>query len=317
MFKGIAYSILASVTFGVLYFYSQLLGSLDSEQTFGWRIIATIPFLTLFMWLSGDLSLIKTVFKRILANPSLLLLLFATSVLTSAQLWLFLWAPMHGRGLQVSLGYFLLPLVLVLAGSFLYGEKLSKFQYVAVLLAVFGVGHEIWRLGSIAWETAFVALGYAAYFVLRKKIQTDHLGGFWWDLILILPIAIFFIQTGEMSYLKFLEHPSLIVVVIGLGLLSAIGLGSYILASRYLPLIIFGLLGYLEPVLLALVSLLIGEKIGADEWLTYIPIWLAVLVLVIEGATHLYQQKLRKQHLELNLKQYSQRVNLDDKEQKS
>ncbi|WP_343621424.1 EamA family transporter RarD [Acinetobacter proteolyticus] len=317
MFKGIAYSILASVTFGVLYFYSQLLGSLDSEQTFGWRIIATIPFLTLFMWLSGDLSLIKTVFKRILANPSLLLLLFATSVLTSAQLWLFLWAPMHGRGLQVSLGYFLLPLVLVLAGSFLYGEKLSKFQYVAVLLAVFGVGHEIWRLGSIAWETAFVALGYAAYFVLRKKIQTDHLGGFWWDLILILPIAIFFIQTGEMSYLKFLVHPSLIVVVIGLGLLSAIGLGSYILASRYLPLIIFGLLGYLEPVLLALVSLLIGEKIGADEWLTYIPIWLAVLVLVIEGATHLYQQKLRKQHLELNLKQYSQRVNLDDKEQKS
>ncbi|WP_433847135.1 EamA family transporter RarD [Acinetobacter proteolyticus] len=317
MFKGIAYSILASVTFGVLYFYSQLLGSLDSEQTFGWRIIATIPFLTLFMWLSGDLSLIKTVFKRILANPSLLLLLFATSVLTSAQLWLFLWAPMHGRGLQVSLGYFLLPLVLVLAGSFLYGEKLSKFQYVAVLLAVFGVGHEIWRLGSIAWETAFVALGYAAYFVLRKKIQTDHLGGGWWDLILILPIAIFFIQTGEMSYLKFLEYPSLIVVVIGLGLLSAIGLGSYILASRYLPLIIFGLLGYLEPVLLALVSLLIGEKIGADEWLTYIPIWLAVLVLVIEGATHLYQQKLRKQHLELNLKQYSQRVNLDDKEQKS
>lgn len=317
MIKGIAYSILASITFGVLYFYSQFLGSLDSEQTFGWRIIATIPFLTLFMWLSGDLYLIKTVFKRILANPSLLLLLLTTSVLTSAQLWLFLWAPMHGRGLQVSLGYFLLPLVLVLAGSFLYGEKLSKFQYVAVLLAVFGVGHEIWRLGSIAWETAFVALGYAVYFVLRKKIQTDHLGGFWWDLMLILPIAIFFIQTGEMPYLKFLEHPSLIVVVIGLGLLSAIGLGSYILASRYLPLIIFGLLGYLEPVLLALVSLLIGEKIGADEWLTYIPIWLAVLVLVIEGAVHLYQQRKRKQHLELNLKQYSQRVNLDDKEQKS
>ena len=37
MFKGIAYSVLASVTFGVLYFYTQLLGALDSEQTFGWR----------------------------------------------------------------------------------------------------------------------------------------------------------------------------------------------------------------------------------------------------------------------------------------
>jgi len=311
--KGIAYSVLASITFGVLYFYTQLLGALDSEQTFGWRIIATLPVLTLFMWFSGDLVHIKTIFKRILAKPTLLLFLMTTSVLTSAQLWLFLWGPMHGRGLQVSLGYFLLPLVLVLAGSFLYGEKLSKFQYLAVVLAMFGVGHEIWRLGSIAWETVFVALGYAAYFILRKKIQTDNLGGFWWDMLIILPVAIFFTQTGDMPFLKFLEHPSLILVVIGLGLLSAIGLGSYILASRYLPLIIFGLLGYLEPVLLALASLVLGEKIGAEEWLTYIPIWLAVLVLVIEGAIHLYQQNQRKKHLALNLQQYSKRVDLEDK----
>lgn len=313
MVKGIAYSVLASITFGVLYFYTQLLGALDSEQTFGWRIIATLPVLTLFMWFSGDLIHIKTIFKRILAKPTLLLFLMTTSVLTSAQLWLFLWGPMHGRGLQVSLGYFLLPLVLVLAGSFLYGEKLSKFQYLAVVLAVFGVGHEIWRLGSIAWETAFVALGYAAYFILRKKIQTDNLGGFWWDMLIILPVAIFFTQTGDMPFLKFLEQPSLILVVIGLGLLSAIGLGSYILASRYLPLIIFGLLGYLEPVLLALASLVLGEKIGAEEWLTYIPIWLAVLVLVIEGAIHLYQQNQRKKHLALNLQQYSKRVDVEDK----
>lgn len=313
MVKGIAYSVLASITFGVLYFYTQLLGALDSEQTFGWRIIATLPVLTLFMWLTGDLIHIKTIFKRILKKPILLLFLMTTSVLTSAQLWLFLWAPMHGRGLQVSLGYFLLPLVLVLAGSFLYGEKLSKFQYVAVSFAVFGVGHEIWRLGSMAWETALVALGYAAYFILRKKIQTDNLGGFWWDLLIILPVAIFFTQTGDASFTKFLEHPGLILVVIGLGLLSAIGLGSYILASRYLPLIIFGLLGYLEPVLLALASLLMGEKIGAEEWLTYIPIWLAVLVLVIEGAVHLYQQNQRKKQLALNLQQYSKRVDLNDK----
>lgn len=312
MLKGIAYSVLASVTFGVLYFYTQLLGALDSEQTFGWRIIATIPFLTLFMWFSGDLTHIKTIFNRIIVKPSLLVFLMITSVLTSAQLWLFLWGPMHGRGLQVSLGYFLLPLVLVLAGSFLYGEKLSKLQYLAVFLAVFGVGHEIWRLGTIAWETAFVALGYAAYFILRKKIQTDNLGGFWWDLFLILPIAIFFTQTGETPYLKFLEHPSLGVVVLGLGLLSAIGLGSYILASRYLPLIIFGLLGYLEPILLAFASLVLGEKISSGEWLTYVPIWLAVLVLVIEGAWHLYQQQQRKQHLHLNVKQYSKRINFDD-----
>ena len=311
MLKGIIYSVLASVTFGVLFFYTKVLGAFDSEQTFGWRIIATLPFLTLFMWFSGDLIHIKTIFKRIMAKPSLLLFLTTTSLLTSVQLWLFLWGPMHGRGLQVSLGYFLLPLILVLVGSVLYGEKLSKFQCVAVALAMFGVGHEFWRLGSIAWETALVAIGYTAYFVIRKKIQTDNLGGFWWDLLLILPIAIFLTQTGDTPYLKFFDAPVLIAIIMGLGFLSAIGLGSFILASRYLPLIIFGLLGYLEPVLLALVSLLLGEKIGAEEWFTYIPIWLAVLVLVIEGAVHLLQQRKRKQHLELNLKQYPKRLDDD------
>lgn len=309
MFKGIAYSVLASVTFGVLYYYTQLLDAFDSEQTFGWRIIATLPFLTLFMWFSGDLFHIKAILKRVIAAPGLLLLLMITSVLTSVQLWIFLWGPMHGRGLQVSLGYFLLPLVLVLAGSVLYGEKLSKFQALAVFLAMLGVGHEIWRLGSIAWETALVAIGYTAYFVIRKQIKTDNLGGFWWDMIIILPVAIFFTQTGDTSYFKFLEQPSLALVVMGLGLFSAIGLGCYLLASRYLPLILFGLLGYLEPVLLALVSFALGEKIGEEEWLTYILIWLAVLVLVIEGANHLVQQKRRKQQLELNLKHYPKRLN--------
>lgn len=312
MFKGVSLSVMASITFGVLYFYTQLLSQLDSEQTFGWRIIATLPVLTLFMWWSGDLGYIKNIYQRILAKPSLLLLLITTSVLTSVQLWLFLWGPMHGRGLQVSLGYFLLPLVLVLAGSVLYGEKISKFQWVSIILAVIGVGHEIWRLGSIAWETALVAVGYSAYFLLRKTIKTDNLGGFWWDLVIILPIAIYLTHTGLLPYSKFIDQPSLALVIVGLGILSAIGLGSYILASRFLPLVVFGLLGYLEPVLLALASLVLGESIGQEEWFTYIPIWCAVFVLVLEGAVHLYRQRQKAKNLQLNIAKYQKRLKNDE-----
>ncbi|MFV7499063.1 EamA family transporter RarD [Acinetobacter pittii] len=312
MFKGVILSVMASFTFGVLYFYTQLLSQLDSEQTFGWRIITTLPFLTLFMWWSGDLAYIKNIYQRILAKPSLLLLLITTSILTSVQLWLFLWGPMHGRGLQVSLGYFLLPLVLVLAGSVLYGEKISKFQWVAIILAVIGVSHEIWRLGSIAWETALVAVGYSAYFLLRKKIKTDNLGGFWWDLVIIMPVAIYLTHTGLLPYSKFIDQPSLSLIIIGLGILSAIGLGSYILASRFLPLVVFGLLGYLEPVLLALASLVLGESIGQEEWFTYIPIWCAVFVLVLEGAIHLYQQRQKAQNLQLNITKYQKRLKNDE-----
>lgn len=308
MFKGVVLSVLASVTFGVLYFYTKLLGDLDSQQTFGWRIIATLPFLTLFMLLSGDFVHVKTIYHRMVKQPALLLLLIITSILTCFQLWLFLWGPMNGRGLQVSLGYFLLPLVLVLAGSIFYKEKLSKFQMVAVAFAVLGVGHELWRLGSIAWETLSVALGYSLYFLVRKTIKTDNLGGFWWDILISIPIAIYFTQTGLDAYSQFADAPVLIVVVAGLGILSAIGLGSYILASRHLPMVLFGLLSYLEPVLLALASLALGESISADEWFTYIPIWCAVGVLVLEGIWHLYQQNNKRKNLALNIEKLDERI---------
>ncbi|MPW45813.1 EamA family transporter RarD [Acinetobacter guerrae] len=308
MFKGIILSVIASVTFGVLYFYTKLLTGLNGEQTFGWRMLATLPFLTLLMWLLGDLVHIKTIFKRILAQPAFLLVLILSSVLTSIQLWLFLWGPMNGRGLQVSLGYFLLPLVLVLSGSLFYGERLSKFQIAAVIFAVVGVGHEIFRLGSIAWETALVAFGYSAYFLLRKKIGTDNLGGFWWDIVIILPVALYFIQSGQGTLVLLQHQPLMLLVFIGLGVLSAIGLGSYILASRFLPMILFGLLSYLEPILLALASLALGEKITPQEWYTYIPIWCAVSLLVVEGIWHLYRQQKNKRALERNVEHYQKRL---------
>ena len=107
MYKGIALSVLASITFGILYFYTRLLGDFDGQQTFGWRIVSTLPFLTLFMLFSGDFAHVRSIGQRLLKNPFLIFVLLLTSFLSCFQLWLFLWGPMNGRGLQVSLGYFL------------------------------------------------------------------------------------------------------------------------------------------------------------------------------------------------------------------
>lgn len=308
MYKGVALSVLASATFGVLYFYTQFLKPLDSEQTFAWRMLATLPFLTLFMWKSGELKHIADIFKRIFRQPWMLPWLIFSSVLCTTQLWLFLWGPINGRGLQVSLGYFLLPLVMVLVGCVLYKEKLTRWQLAAVALAVLGVGHEIWRIGGIAWETLYVALAYPLYFFMRRALKTDHLGGFWWDLFLILPAACYlgFVYSDSMALL--LDYSHLIWAVIGLGFLSALGLGSYILASRYLPFVIFGLLSYLEPVLLAFASIMMGESVEASEWLTYIPIWLAVVLLVIEGCLHLIRQKRNANMLNRNVENVQKRL---------
>ena len=71
---------------------------------------------------------------------------------------------------------------------------------------------------------------------------------------------------------------------------------------------IFGLLSYLEPVLLAFASMALGERVESGEWLTYIPIWLAVFVLVVEGILHLLRQRKQQLALKKNLENYKDRL---------
>jgi chloramphenicol-sensitive protein RarD len=131
------------------------------------------------------------------------------------------------------------------------------------------------------------------YFVLRRKLKTDNLGGLWWDMVLILPVAITFICKGNPSVVE--QSPRLYVLIPILGVISASALISYIFASRLLAFSVFGLLSYVEPVLLVFVALALGESIQREEWMTYLPIWLAVVVLVIEGAKHVLRHRRRSQ----------------------
>ena len=75
-----------------------------------------------------------------------------------------------------------------------------------------------------------------------------------------------------------------------------------------MPFVIFGLLSYLEPVLLAFASIALGERVEAAEWFTYIPIWLAVLLLVLEGSIHLVKQQRKQKSLAQNLENYQDRL---------
>ncbi|MBP5144092.1 EamA family transporter RarD, partial [Pseudomonas chlororaphis] len=221
----------------------------------------------------------------------LLLALPLSAALLGVQLWLFMWAPLNGYSLDVSLGYFLLPLTMVLTGRIVYGEQLSRLQTIAAGLATLGVLNELYQVGSFSWATLLVAIGYPVYFVLRKRLAADNLGGLWLDMALLLPIALWFVQSGEQGFAVVDQHPWLYLLIPLLGLISASALVAYIIASRLLPFSLFGLLSYVEPVLLLGVALLLGESIKAGEWLTYLPIWLAVLVLVYEGFKHLMRQR--------------------------
>ena len=291
--KGIALSVSASALFAVMYYYTSLLTPLTGLEIFGWRMLLTMPCMTAFMLISREWPLVTQLLQSLIARPRLLLAAIASSALMGAQLWLFMWAPLNGYSLDVSLGYFLLPLSMVLTGRIVYGERLSYLQKIAVFFATVGVFNELYQVGGFSWATLLVVIGYPIYFILRKRIKTDNLGGLWLDMTLMLPVALWFVQSGDQGFYVFDQHPWLSLLIPLLGVISASALVSYIVASRLLPFSLFGLLSYVEPVLLLGVALLLGESIKTGEWLTYIPIWMAVAVLVFEGFKHLMRQQRR------------------------
>ncbi|WP_085640878.1 MULTISPECIES: EamA family transporter RarD [unclassified Pseudomonas] len=291
MAKGIALSVTASTLFAVMYFYTSLLSPLSGVEIYGWRMLLTVPCMTVFMLLSGEWRRVAELLRRLAGQPKLIGGLALSSALLGVQLWLFMWAPLNGYSLDVSLGYFLLPLAMVLTGRIAYGESLSYLQKVAVFFASLGVLNELYQVGGFSWATLVVVVGYPLYFVLRKRLKTDNLGGLWVDMTLMLPVAYWFVRGGEQGFGVFDQYPTLAWLIPLLGLISASALVVYIIASRLLPFSLFGLLSYVEPVLLLGVALLLGESIKSGEWLTYIPIWMAVMVLVFEGFKHLMRQR--------------------------
>ena len=272
-----------------MYYYTSWLEPLDGEQIFAWRMLLTVPILTLFVVIWGKWEQIRQLTERLRHEPLLWIALPCSSALIGVQLWLFLWAPLNGKALEVSLGYFMLPLTILLIGRLVYGEKLSRWQNLAAATAAIGVAHELYQVGGFSWASLLVALGYPFYFIVRRAVGTNTIAGLWFDMLLTLPIALLFLAAAGDLTAGLSVRPALLLLLPLLGLISATAVAFYILASHRLQLGLFGLLGYVEPVLLVFVALLLGERIQADEWMTYVPIWIAVGILTAEGLFALHQ----------------------------
>ena len=290
--RGVVVSVGASTLFAALYFATPFLAPASAELVWAFRGLIAIPVITAALLVFRQWRLVGEVVRRVRKQPWLLLGVLICGVLIAAQLWVFSWAPLNGRGLQVALGYFLLPLILVIIGRFLYKDRLLWWQWLAAGIAAVGVGFEIVRVGSLSWETLLVALGYPVYFVLRRTIGTNHGGGMFWEFVLLAPLGAVFVVLDVVIDGHLIEvNPAFVWFAPLFGLWSGIASVCYILAARLLSISIFGLLSYLEPALLVVASLLIGERILAAEWPMYIAVWAAVAVLVTGGTIQLIRAR--------------------------
>src|SRR6195952_144652 len=77
--------------------------------------------------------------RAILHSPRLLALLTVASIVIGFNWGGFIWGVDHHRVVEVSLGYFINPLVTVLLGVVVLGERLRPAQWTAIGLATLAV----------------------------------------------------------------------------------------------------------------------------------------------------------------------------------
>ena len=186
---GVSFAILSNILFGVLYAYSSFLTPLSGTQVFIWRMLSMWAVLVGYLLISGRLGMHIDKLRALRSVKQWAWLLLPTPIFLS-QLWLFMWAPVNGQGVQTAMGYFLFPLMMVVFGCLLFGEKLSRLQWLAVAFAAVGVCSEIIRTQSVSWATLWVCGTYPIYYIVRRLQGIDAITGMLVDLTLFAPFAL-------------------------------------------------------------------------------------------------------------------------------
>ena len=289
MLKGVLVSLFASSLFGYMYYFSTLLRPLTGTDIFGYRMIFTFPFVVSAVFIFRQQAALAQHFSRIIAKPYFALSYISCGFLMGFQMWLFLWAPNNGSSLSVSFGYLLLPIVMVVAGRLIFKERISRLKFIAVLIAALGVLSNIALKGGLSWEAIVICVGYTTYFSLRKALKNTDLAAFCLEMASLLPISIYFAWQTDFAFVE-QTNPHIWALLGLLGLISGSALIAYVIASNLLPMNLLGLLGYVETILMVIISFFIGEKLDAQSYPLFICLILAMSLIIFDG---IYKQKVK------------------------
>ncbi len=214
--------------------------------------------------------------RELRSNPKRLGVLALSGVLIASNWLVYVWAVNNGRMLEASLGYYINPLINVLLGLLLLGERLRRLQWLAVGLAALGVLQQLWQVGSIPWVSLVLALTFGFYGLIRKQAPVAALPGLVVETWLLLPLALGWLiwHPAAMSTQGAFWSTSEALWLIAAGPITLVPLLCFNAAARHLPYTTLGFLQYLAPTLVMLQAIfLFGEHLDPSKLLAFICIW--------------------------------------------
>lgn len=280
--RGLTATISAFLIWGLMPLYMKLLETLPVLEITAHRMVWGC--LCGFAWLAarGEIPLVW----RALSNGSTRWRLALSATLIAINWSVFMWGIATHHVVEISLGYFIGPLVNVALGVVLFRERLNRLQWLSVAIAAGGVLYLTWMAGRTPWLSLALALSFSLYALVRKVVKVEALPGFTGETLLLLPVAAGFVLWSELSGSGAISNHGLDMtglLLIG-GPLTAVPLVLFAVGARRIPLFTVGLLQYIGPSLqLACAVLLFHESFTGPRVVGFTMIWTALALFALDG----------------------------------
>ncbi|MCP4472229.1 MAG: EamA family transporter RarD [Gammaproteobacteria bacterium] len=278
MNRGYAVILTGYIGWGLFPLYWALLLHVEPFEVLLHRMLWSAPVLLLLVVLS---SRRRAQFGAALACWRELRWLALSSLVICLNWGIYIWAVANQRVVEASMGYFLTPLLNVLAGVIVFNERLTRVKIVAVGFAAAGVAYYMLTSAAVPWVGLAVAFSFAGYGLLRKQMKTDAIPGLFVEILLLLPFTlalIFWLEyRAEAVFLNLDRSTDLLLILCGP--ITVLPLAFFTAGTRMLPMTTVGILFYVTPSLQFLSGVvLLGEPFSLDKLVAFSGIWIGLAI---------------------------------------
>lgn len=206
------------------------------------------------------------------------------AVLVAVNWGTFIWASLSGAVLESGFGYLVAPVFAVVLGSALFREKMSRSQFLALLVIVAVIALLIESSGRLEhWIYLTIAVTWGGYTLLKKRAMLSSLEGLFVEtlalgVVLLFGVALLFPGTAGIDIL--IQHPLIAVS----GVVSVVPLVMFAVAARRLSSYTMGLLQFVLPTAQLVVSIWYFGQIAAPlTYISFFVIWAVLFAVSLRG----------------------------------
>ena len=224
--------------------------------------------------------------RATVANRRRLALLAVAAVLISVNWGTYIYGVVSNHVVETSLGYFINPLVSVLIGVLVLGERLRRVQWFAVALAGVAVLGLTFEYGRPPWIALALAFSFGAYGLAKKKADAGAVESLIVETAIIAPFALAYVAllVGNGTSTFGGNGAAHVVLLAGTGIVTVIPLLCFGGAATRIPLSTLGLLQYLTPTMQFLLGILVfREPMPPARWAGFALIWLALVIFTVDS----------------------------------